>query len=63
MTQILAGETLLIPSLHKIIKGNLLVQQAIVMARLISILQDTLQKPHAKEWVLLIDNKTSLTLS
>jgi hypothetical protein len=49
MTQIVARETLLIPSLYKIIKGNMLVQQAIVMVMLICILLDTLQKPHAKE--------------
>jgi hypothetical protein len=64
MTQILAEEILLNPTSYKIIKGNLLVQQAIFMVMLIGILLNTLQQPHAKEWVPSHTNsKTGFTLS
>jgi hypothetical protein len=64
MTQILAGEILLNPKLYKIIKGNLLVQQAIFMVMLIGNLLNTLQHPHANEWMSSHTNmKTGFTLS
>jgi hypothetical protein len=49
MTQILVGEILLNPTPYKIIKGNLLVQQAIFIVMLTGILLNTLQQPHADE--------------
>jgi hypothetical protein len=64
MTEILAGETVLNPTSYKIIKGNVLVQQAIFMVMLTGILLNTLQQPHAKEWVPFhTNNKTGFTLS
>jgi len=51
MTEILAEEVLLNQTSHKIIKGNLLVQQVISMVMLIGILLNTLKQPHAEEWV------------
>jgi len=64
MTQILAGEILLNPTSYKIIKGNVFVQQAIFMVMLIGTLLNTLQQPHAKEWVPSHTyKKTSFTLS
>jgi len=44
MTQILAGEILLNPTLYRIIEGNLLLQQAIFMVMLMDILLNTLQQ-------------------
>ena len=64
MTQILAGEILLNPTLYRIIEGNLLLQQAIFMVMLMDILLNTLQQPHANEWVPSHTNiKTDFTLS
>jgi hypothetical protein len=48
MTQILAGETLLISTSYKIINCDLLVQQDIFMAMLTAILLNTLQQPYTK---------------